>query len=114
MEKKLYSIYMVLLIAFILSGCSRKQEDANGRMLIMAYDKLYAYEGDLSNPSCMGDSGCVGGIIISTVLENQIPTSNGQTNFGELGSYYTKDFGYGSIDVLITEKDGWYTFYEVK
>lgn len=113
MGKKLYSICAVLLIAFTLSGCSRKQEEANGRMLIMAYDKLY--EGNLSedNATCMGDSGCVGGIIVSTVWENEVPTSNGQTNFGELGSYYTKGDD-EMIEVFISEKDSWYNFYRVK
>lgn len=113
MGKKLYPICAVLLIVFILSGCSQRQEEANGRMLIMAYDKLYAYEGDFSDAVPMGDSGCVGGIIVSTVWENEVPTSNGQTNFGELGSHYTKGDD-EMIEVFISEKDGWYNFYRVE
>jgi len=58
----------------------------------------------------MGDSGAVGGKILSTVKANQIPTENGQSNFGGVGNYYIDDInGDGFIMVFIN--DSWYCFY---
>ena len=68
-------------------------------------DKLYY--GTLETGP-MGDSWCVEGEITSSVEKNKIPSENGQSNFGNIGSYYTKDDGNGQVMVSIDDK--WYWF----
>lgn len=58
----------------------------------------------------MRDSECVDGQILSTVERDEIPTEHGQSNFGCIGSSFTKDEGYGGVMVFI-EKE-WVWFYE--
>ena len=73
--------------------------------ILMINDKLYY--GTLETGP-MGDSGCVEGEITSSVEKNKIPSENGQSNFGNIGSHYTKDDGNGQVMVSIEDK--WYWF----
>lgn len=57
----------------------------------------------------MGDSDCVNGHISSSVKKEEIPSEEGQSNFGSIGSPYTWDSGDGMIMVSVNGE--WHIFY---
>lgn len=89
----------------LLGGC--KAETVQSELILKVNDALY-YGTDEVGP--MGDSGCVEGQIISSVESNAIPTENGSSNFGCIGSNYTYDTGDGFIMVYLNDKE-WHCFY---
>ena len=75
--------------------------------ILKVNDTLY-YGTDETGP--MGDSGNVAGHIESSVNSNEVPTENGQSNFGAVDNPYTYDEGDGSIMVLMEDEE-WHWFY---
>ena len=53
----------------------------------------------------MGDSGCIGGHIESSVSKDNIPNEHEQSNFGCIGNPYTYDDGNGTIMVVWMTKN---------
>ena len=101
--KKMFIIVICFFVAagflFIKQQNSVKPEER----IIMINNKLY-YGTSETGP--MGDSGCVEGNILSSVEKNEIPTENGQSNFGYIGNPYTSDFGNGKI--MVQTDNNWY------
>ncbi len=99
---------LCLFGALLLSvaGCSRKEPVVAPKdRILMANDILY-YGTEETGP--MGDADCVKGEILSTVQPGEIPTENGQSNFGGVGNPYTFDFGDGGIMVFVEEEYFWF------
>ena len=104
MNKVNFSI-MLIFTVICLCSCSNQNNFNPEERIIMINDKLY-YGTEETGP--MGDSGCVDGEIISSVEKDEIPTENGQSNFGALGNPYTKDYGNG--EVMVNINDQWFWF----
>ena len=111
MEKR-YKIGMftalLLLLALAVTGCSKKeetQEVAPEDRILMVNDTLY-YGTTETGP--MGDADSVEGKILSTTQGGEVPTENGQSNFGGVGNPYTYDDGNGGIMVFIDEEYFWF------
>ncbi len=58
----------------------------------------------------MGDSGCVGGYIESSVDAYSLPKNHGESNFGCIGNPYTFEDGSGKIQVLMDDGE-YHLFY---
>ena len=101
------SILLIFLAVVMLTGCGNA-ERYKDKLLLRVNDVLYVGEikEELKGP--MGDSGCIGGQIESSIEEGKIPKVNNRSNFGEVGNSYTFDDGDGYIQVLIG--DEWYLF----
>lgn len=99
-------------MCIILSACSaangsrEKKEVSPEDRILMVEGKLYYGTAEIGP---MGDSGSVGGEIQSSVNEDELPSEEGQSNFGGIGNSYTWDTGNGGIMVFI--EDEWYWFY---
>ena len=94
----------MLLLA--VSGCSKKEEKVEPEdRVFMVNDTLY-YGTEETGP--MGDAGCVEGEILSTTKAGELPTENGQSNFGGIGNPYTFDSGDGAIMVFVEEEYFWF------
>lgn len=94
----------MLLLA--VSGCSKKEEKVEPEdRVFMVNDTLY-YGTEETGP--MGDVGCVEGEILSTTKAGELPTENGQSNFGGIGNPYTFDSGDGAIMVFVEEEYFWF------
>ncbi|KXL53774.1 hypothetical protein CLNEO_10000 [Anaerotignum neopropionicum] len=104
MRRYLWFVGLILALTF-LGGC--RDETAKSEMVLKLNDTLY-YGTDEVGP--MGDSGCVEGKITSSVELNSIPTENGSSNFGCIGSSYTYDYGDGFIMVHLNDEE-WHCFY---
>ncbi len=83
--------------------------DVEDRMLLIN-GKLYHATQEIGP---MGDSGCVGGTIESTVAIGETPQNEKESNFDCVGNPYTFDSGDGAIQVLL-EDDNYYWFYTDK
>lgn len=90
------------VVGLLLSGCGQKAE----KQSLMIGGNLY-YATEETGP--MGDAGAVGGHILSATKKTEIPSVNGQSNFGEVGNPYTRDDGDGMIQVLVGEE---YRFFQ--
>ena len=75
---------VLILLLLLLSGCG-KEED---RQLICVGGELY-YSTGKEMPVEMDPSSYLG-VITSSVEPGQIPTEEGQTNFGSLGQVYAQ------------------------
>lgn len=105
--KKLVTV-VAMVTSLLLVGCAKKQP--YDEMILKINDKLY-YGSEETGP--MGDSGCIGGEITSTVDVDDMPTENGCSNFGCVGNSYTRDEGDGFIMVFM-ENGEWRCFYAEK
>lgn len=106
--KKLIPI--ILTLCLFLTSCGLKNENKTDKLILKYNDSLY-YGTDETGP--MGDSGCVAGEIISSVKSGEIPTENGQSNFGCVGNPYTKEDGDGRIMVMLDDEI-YYFFIKMK
>ena len=79
--------------------------------------KLLNVDGDLYKytkaTEIMGDSGYVAGEIMSSVESGETPAENAQSNFGCIGSPYTRDSGDGTIRVFMDD-DEYHVFEKIK
>jgi len=107
--KILKVLFLGIAIVFAFSSCKQAVDVKPEDRILMVNDKLY-YGTNETGP--MGASDAVEGKILSTVNANQIPTKNGQSNFGEKGAFYTSDPDLGFVMVQIN--DEWYVFYVEK
>lgn len=107
MVKKVAIVILGFLILLGFSVLSRQNTTKPEERILMVNNKLYYGTSEIGP---MGDSGSVGGKIISSVEKDTIPTENGQSNFGSVGNPFTKDEGNGAIMVLI--EDQWFWFYK--
>lgn len=104
--KKMFMVVLCVCVILGLLACSQQNTIKPEERVLMVNDRLY-YGTSETGP--MGDSGCVGGEIVSFLEKDKIPTENGQSNFGGIGNSFTKDDGDGRIMVFI--EDEWFWFY---
>lgn len=105
MKKVTFAI--ILLLIFIASGCTIKQEDqelSDRRPMIMVGDQLFLDTGkeiviEFKESEITGE-------VHKSVPQYEKPTENGQTNFGSIGSKYVL---YGE-NIVIRIKDKWILF----
>lgn len=105
----------LLLLGLLLglTACGQKSETvqvdedalamAYESRLLMVDDTLY-YGTDQTGP--MGDAGAVAGEITSETAEGAVPTENGQSNFGCVGSAYTA----GDEQIMVQIDGEWFVF----
>ena len=116
--KKSLNIIIITMLLLLLVACSKGEPIQDSKKetisvtenLFMVNEKLY-YGTDEVGP--MGDSGAVEGEIASSVESNEIPSQNGESNFGCIGNPYTYDFGDGWIMILMEDGE-YHIFYEKK
>lgn len=106
MKRRSFAWVCMVFVYLGLTACSGQKTPDPETWIVMLNGILY-YGTDETGP--MGDSGCVGGKIQSTVEAGEIPTENEQSNFGAVGNPYTRDEGDGGIMVSVGEE--WYCFY---
>ena len=104
------ALFIVFLASTILVGCNTCGT-SEGKMLLRLEENLYEGEMNAESIGPMGDSGCVGGVIESSVDPNEVPKKVGQSNFGCIGNSYTAEDDTGIIQVYI--EGNWYTFKKV-
>lgn len=75
---------VLILLLLLLSGCGKEDD----RQLICVGGELYYSTGE-AMPVEMDPSSYLG-VITSFVEPGQIPTEEGQTNFGNLGQIYAR------------------------
>lgn len=88
----------LLSLLLLLCGCSRTEET---RQLICVGGELY-YSTGQAMPVEMDPSSYLG-VITSSVEPGQIPTEEGQTNFGNLGEIYAR-LGEKGLAVIIEQE----------
>lgn len=101
-------IFMGLLCVCMLLGftaCHKQEEIKTEEKILMVNGKLY-YGTEEKGP--MGDAGCIGGKIVSSVASDQVPTQEGQSNFGGVGNSYTKVDGEDGIMVFVDDEWTWF------
>lgn len=98
-----------LLLGLTACGQATAQVDENAltmayeNRLLMVNDTLY-YGTDQTGP--MGDSEAVAGEIASETAQGAVPTENGQSNFGCVGSAYT----IGEETIMVQIEEEWFVF----
>lgn len=103
------SLFAVFALFFCACGAQQGAQlsAAATDAILMVNETLY-YGTDEVGP--MGDAGCVAGRISSAVNLGEIPSQNGESNFGCIGNPYTSDFGDGMIMVLM-EDEAYHVFH---
>lgn len=97
-----------VLLLLSVAGCSKKEPQVAPKdRILMVHDTLY-YGTEETGP--MGDADCVEGEIQSTVEAGEIPTENGQSNFGGVGNPYT--FAYDQGGIMVFVDDAYFWFYK--
>ena len=103
-------LFILLFVSTILAGCN-SSDKSEGKMLLKLGENLYEGTMDEESIGPMGDSGCIGGVIESSVGREEVPKKEGQSNFGCVGNSYTAEDDTGIIQVYIEGE--WYTFKKV-
>ncbi len=103
--KKMSMAILCLAATLSLMGCGQSNTVKSEDKILMVNGTLY-YGTEETGP--MGDAGCIGGKILSSTEDGKIPTEDGQSNFGAIGSSFTREDGSGQIMVSVEEE--WYWF----
>ena len=104
--KKIHIVILCLCAAAALCFFKYQNNIKPEERILMINNKLYH---GTSETGPMGDSGCIGGEITSSVEKDEVPAENNQSNFGNIGSHYTKDDGSGKVMVCIDNSWYWFT-----